>query len=256
MSKVWLSEMSYLEVAERLERAPLAVLPVGSTEQHGPHMPLDVDTRIAASMCEAAARLVADEVGVVIAPPMPFGISAHHLRFPGTVSVDAPTFVAAVTQVGASLVGHGFRRLVILNGHAGNAGALQLIATDLRLVHGAERVVFGSEWTFAREAFEQVRESGPGGVGHACEFETSMYLHLDEGAVRMDRAVRELGVEEVPGTLVDLFQGGPISIALGDDFTDSGVLGDATLGTAAKGRVAFEAAVERLARLFRDVATG
>ena len=255
MGTIWLSEMSSPEaaaVAAREER--VAILPLGSTEQHGPHLPLDVDTRITAAMCEAAAREVADEVGVVIAPPLSVGISEHHMGFAGSLTLSPETFTAAVYEIGASLVRQGFDRLVLVNGHAGNAGAMQLVASRLRLEAGARLVVFLHEWSLAREAFRGVRESGPGGAAHACEYETSVYLHLRPEGVRMERAVAEASAAEVDGGLVDLFLGGPYGVALGADFSRSGVLGDPTLATPEKGRVCFEAAVANLASLLRQTA--
>lgn len=255
MTKVWLSDMTSPEVAAALAaNRRVAVVPVGSTEQHGPHLPLDVDTRITATMCEAAARFVAGDVAVVIAPPLSIGISEHHMGFPGTISLAPATFIEALVQIGASLVRHGFDRLVIVNGHAGNAGALQVAATRLRLETEARLVVYLHEWSLARDAFSRVRESGPGGAAHACEYETSVYLHLRPEAVQMERAVRELGSEAVEGGLVDLFVGGPYGVALDRGFSTSGILGDATLATAEKGRVCFEDAVANLARLLRDAA--
>jgi creatinine amidohydrolase len=247
--------MTSPEVAATLLRERrVAVVPVGSTEQHGPHLPLDVDMRITSSMCEAAAMAVAGEIGVVIAPPLTVGVSEHHMGFAGTLSIDAVTLTELLVQVGASLVRHGFDRLVLANGHAGNAGALHVAATRLRLETDARLVVFLHEWSLARDAFERVRESGPGGAAHACEYETSVYLHLRPDAVQMERAVHEPSVAAIGGGLVDLFLGGPYGVALGRDFSRSGVLGDATLATAEKGRVCFEEAVANLARLLREAA--
>lgn len=255
MRTVWLTDMTSQDVAgitARPER--VAVLPVGSTEQHGPHLPLDVDTRITAAMCEAAALEVVGEIGVVIAPPLAVGVSEHHMGFPGTLSLDASTFTQAVVDTGASLVRHGLDRIVIVNGHAGNAGALQVAASRIRLEAGASLVVFLHEWSLAAEAFARVRESGPGGAAHACEYETSVYLHLRPDAVRMELAVDEPAGEPVEGALLDLFLGGSYGAALGRDFSVSGVLGRPTLATAEKGRVCFEEATARLAALLRQAA--
>jgi creatinine amidohydrolase len=254
MLKVWLADMRHPEVARLLERPHVGVLPIGSTEQHGPHLPLDVDTRIAAAMCEEAALRVADEIGVAIAPPLSIGVSEHHMRFPGTLSVDAGTFVELLVQTGTSLVRHGFDRLAIVNGHAGNVGAMHVAAARLRLDGGARRVVHVSEWTLASEAFATLRESGPGGCAHACEYETSVYLHLDADAVALEEAVAEIPAPEVGEGTIDLFADGPYAVALGREVSGSGVFGDPTLATAEKGRAAFEAAVRNLARLYRDLA--
>jgi len=154
------------------------VLSIGATEQHGPHLPLDVDIRLAASMCEAAADRARDEICVVIAPPLPFGVSEHHMRFAGTVTLRPETFIAVVTEVGHSLIRDGFDRFVIVNGHGGNIGALDVVATSLRVDFRARHVVYLRAWAMAQSEFEHLRDSPPGGAAHACEYETSLYLHL------------------------------------------------------------------------------
>ena len=256
MSLVWLHEMTSSDVAAIAARdARVAVLVLGATEQHGPHLPLDVDTRITSAMCEAAAMQIAGDVGVVIAPPLGVGVSEHHMRFPGSLALEPETFIAVAFQVGRSLIRHGFDRLVLVNGHAGNAGAMQIVATRLRLEGGARLVVFLNEWALARDAFAAVRESSPGGAAHACEYETSLYLHLRPEAVRMADAVDEPSVEAIPGGLVEIFEPGPYGVALGGEFSRSGVLGEPTRATAEKGRACFEAAVENLADVLRHAAT-
>lgn len=256
MTPIWLTDMTAPDVARLAAReARVAVLPLGSTEQHGPHLPVDVDMRITSAMCEAAARAVADEVAVVLAPPLAVGVSEHHMTFAGSLTLEPDTFAAVVFQTGRSLVRHGFDRLVLVNGHAGNAGALHVAATRLRLETDARRVIFLNEWALAREAFAGVRESAPGGAAHACEYETSVYLHLRPEAVRMELAVDEPSEPEIDGGLVEIFAPGPYGVALGAPFSASGVLGRPTLATAEKGRVCFEEAVRNLARVLHQAAT-
>lgn len=233
----------------------IAIIPLGSTEQHGPHLPIDVDSRLATAIAEAAAGAVRGEVPVVVAPTVTVGVSEHHMRFAGSLTVDAETFTSVVVQIGSSLIEHGFGRLVLLNHHAGNVGAMRIAADRLRLEEDAQTVVFANAWMFARDAFAAVRESGPGGAAHACEYETSMYLHLAPDAVAMELATTELATERITGSLIDIFVGGPYGVALDHGFSTSGVLGDATLATAEKGRACFEAAVANLATLLRELAS-
>jgi creatinine amidohydrolase len=249
-----LEEMTYEDVANVRTRPNVVAIPLGSTEQHGPHLPLDTDTRIAEAFCEEAARRIADDVVALVTPAIPFGISEHHMRFPGTLSIDGETFVSLVSQIGRSLIRHGFDRFVLVNGHGGNQGALQLVAQKLRLDLGARYVFYFPEWSLAAEAFARIRESPPGGTSHACEYETSVYLHLAPERVRMDRAVKEMPPPLITGGVSDLFVPGPYSWPPAHDTTISGVEGDPTLATVAKGRELFESAVENLARLFREVA--
>jgi creatinine amidohydrolase len=255
MKKVWLSDFTYLEVKELLERerSPVALIPVGATAQHGPHLPLDVDIRIAASMCEAAALATAEDIGVVVAPPFPFGISEFHMAFPGTLSLNAETFISVVYEVGDSLVRHGFDRLVIVNG-AGNMGAVGIIAHKLKLDAGASHVIYLHEWDLAREAFAELRESGEGTGSHGCEYETSLYLHLRPELVQMERAAPSMTPQLIEGSSVDMFTPGPYGVALGRDFSESGVMGDPTLATIEKGSELYKRAVQNLESILRELA--
>jgi creatinine amidohydrolase len=254
--KVWLSDLTHEEVAARLDGPRVAVLPMAATEQHGRHLPLDVDTRLTSAVCEGAAREVAGEIGVVIAPTLLFGISEHHMRFPGSLTLRPETFIAAAYDVGTSLIRHGFDRLVLVNGHGGNVGAMAVIAWKLKLEGGASEVVYVSHWTLGSRRWAELREAGPGGAAHACEFETSLYLHLAPERVQMEKAERYMPPPAVEGSPLDLFVPGPYASPLGYDFSPTGVLGDPTLATAEKGRQAYEATVAELARLLREVAHG
>jgi creatinine amidohydrolase len=251
---VWLSDLTYREVAERLTRPHVAVLPVAATEQHGPHLPLDVDARLTAMICEGAAQAVADEIGVVVAPTLPFGVSEHHMDFPGTLTLRPETFIAAVFDLGVSLIRHGFDRLVVVNGHGGNTGAVHVAATKLRLEAGARHVLFLSHWALSRTRFAELRETQVGGAAHACEFETSLYLHLRPEAVRGGAVPTEMPLPAVRGAELDLFTPGPYALALGRPISTSGVLGDPTVATAEKGRELYDAAVVELADVLKQVA--
>ena len=252
--KVWLSDMTYEDVAERLGRPNVVLVPTGATEQHGPHLPMDTDIRIAAEFCEAAAERLSAEIAAIVVPPFPFGISEHHMSFPGTLTVRAETFIAVVSEVAESLVRHGFGRFILVNGHGGNTGAMQVVAQKLRLEAGASHVYYFDEWALAADAFEGVRESLPGGANHACEYETSLYMCVAPERVRFDRAVREMPPPLVDGGLADLFLSGPYSWVQGRDLSKSGVEGDPTVASADKGNTLFEAAVSNLAALAREVA--
>jgi creatinine amidohydrolase len=252
--KVWLSDMTWREVPEVLAKPNVVLVPTGAVEQHGPHLPMDTDIRIASEFCAAAATRVGDDCNAVVVPPMPFGISEHHMAFPGTMALTAETFIAVIYEVTDSLVRHGFERFILVNGHGGNQGALQIIAQKLRLRSGAKHVFYFNEWALARDAFARLRDSPPGGTSHACEYETSVYLHLAPERVQFERAVREIPDSLVEGGLVELFLPGPYSWAPGQDISKSGVEGDPTLATAEKGEELVEAAVSNLADLARAVA--
>ena len=148
------------------------MLPLGSVEQHGNHMPLGTDTMLAHAVSLAAAARAGD---AFVLPPPWFGFSAHHMRFPGSVTLRAETLIAVAEDIVASLVQHGFRRILIVNGHGGNAGVIDVLASTLGHRHyGAARIAALTYFQLARHAIAELRRSEPGGMGHACEFETAM----------------------------------------------------------------------------------
>ncbi|MBC7326300.1 MAG: creatininase family protein, partial [Moorella sp. (in: Bacteria)] len=129
---VWLNELTWEDVAAYLEKNDIIIFPVGSTEQHGPAGPLGVDSYAAIALAEDAAR----EAGVLVTPPLWFGDSPHHLDFPGTISLRTETLVAVAKDVIRSLAGHGFKKIIIINGHKGtNIAAL---TTACRSLHQYE----------------------------------------------------------------------------------------------------------------------
>ena len=228
MAVLRLSELSWPEVPT----GSVLVVPVGSCEQHGPHLPLDVDTRIAQFLADALAEHLGG--GAVVAPPVTVGASGEHAGFPGTLSVGNEVMASVVVELVRSALpvpgsAEPFAGVVLVNGHGGNIAALGS-ATGLLVSEG--RAVLA--W------HPQV----PGGDSHAGRTETSMLLHLDPGCVRMDRAEpgattrwRELAPEVMAGGLRDV--------------APNGVLGDPTTATAEEGAQVFR---DLVAALVADVA--
>src|SRR5918994_1687651 len=132
--RVALASMTSPEAAEALAKAGVALLPVGATEQHGPNMSLETDTVVAYRL---ALRIAAAAYPrAIVAPPLPYGVSYHHMRFPGTMTLSPETFQAVVLEVVESLRQHGVERFFIIDGHAGNQGALDVLMTKLRFQMG------------------------------------------------------------------------------------------------------------------------
>ena len=153
----------------------VVVVPVGATEQHGPHLPVGTDWWHAQHVArEAAARAAAAGVSVVVTPTLPFGSSPHHLPFGGTISLPTTTYYDVLIAILESLVNDGFRRLFLVNGHGGNHELIQLAARDVALRHAVVAAA-GSWWNIA---WDVLVEAGAGDVGrlpgHAGGFETSV----------------------------------------------------------------------------------
>lgn len=164
----------------------VVILPLGSVEQHGNHLPVGTDSLLAHAVSLEAARQAGD---TAVLPPPWFGFSAHHMRFRGTVTLRPETLMALVEDVVASLVSHRFRHILIVNGHGGNGGVIDLLASTLGHRHyGKARVATLTYFALARDAIAAHRQSQPGGMGHACEFETSLIQHLRPELVKIDRA--------------------------------------------------------------------
>jgi creatinine amidohydrolase len=238
---------------EALDRdATIVVLPLGSVEQHGRHMAVGTDTLLAYNLALSAAARLTPRVAVL--PPPWYGFSAHHMRFSGTVTLRLETLLSLVDDIAASVVAHGFRRLLIVNGHGGNNGAVDVLASTLGRKHyGKARIGGLTYFQLAREAIGKLRESPSGGMGHACEFETSMLLHLRPELVEMEKAAICYPDPGSTYLTTDLLGGGAVR-AYHDfaDLSESGTLGDPSLASAEKGIRFYEAVLAELVRFIED----
>jgi creatinine amidohydrolase len=169
----------------------LVILPLGATEQHGPHLPSGTDTFAVESLALEASRIAAEELPVVLAPVLPFGSSAHHLVYGATLSLSTETYYRVLRDLLESLVEDGFGRVFLLNGHGGNHELAQLAARDVALQR-AVRIGAGSYWTIAWDALTDAKaHEGRWLPGHAGDFETSVMLSLRPDLVPESRPHRD-----------------------------------------------------------------
>jgi creatinine amidohydrolase len=180
--KIRLDEMRSPEVAELLNKPNVVILPVGATEQHSRHLPINTDTFAAAYFADQVAQKVYDEHGiwVLVAPAIPYaeaeGTPPFQKTLPGTISISGETFIRLVEEVVRSIMGQGFRNLLVLNGHLENT---HLIGTALRKVSIAEADagLYAVNWfQLATEAWSRMRKGGKDSGGHSCEKETAFCL--------------------------------------------------------------------------------
>lgn len=175
--RLLLHEITRGEAAARAPGA-LAVLPVGATEQHGPHLPLGTDFLAVEHIARSAAALAQPETDVLVTPTLPFGSSHHHYPFGGTISLATEHYYAALRDMVESLVIAGFQRVFILNGHGGNHELVQLVARDLILRHPVN-LAAASYWDLARATLlEHEPDLGRHLPGHAGLFETSLIMAI------------------------------------------------------------------------------
>lgn len=181
---ILLEELGWPDVEEYLRRDDRLILVVGSTEQHGRHMTFASDVW---QPWEIARRL-SDRTGVLVAPPVNYGMSLHHLGFPGSLSLRPQTLSSVIIDLLESAYEHGFRHILILNGHGGNVASIQVaLAEALHELPGLE--VRLENWWQVQEADEVFAEAFPDQPsGHADQTETSVVLAIRPEVVRLDRA--------------------------------------------------------------------
>jgi len=242
------NRLTWPEMNEAIAAQKLVILPTASTEQHGKHLPLDVDLFLCESVCLEVGRRAAGRA--LVLPPIAYGLNLHHIDFPGTIHIEPETFIAFGLNITKSVAYHGFEKILIVNGHGSNAPLIDLIAR--RTVLETKSLCFATGYAaFLLQAFEPIRESAV--MAHADEFETSLYLHLAPDRVRMGLAARG---DDRRGKYVssDSTRNYPVRF---NDFwgrwTQTGVHGDATRATAEKGRILFEAAVNGLVELVDEL---
>ncbi len=253
--KVKLGEFAWPEVQELLENDPVVIVPVGAFEQHGLHLPLMVDAHLAETVAEAAAAQLTDTTRpVVVAPVIWMGYSPHHLDFPGTLSLDDNTFGEVVGQTIRSLAAHQFRRILILNGHGGNANLLKNVVQSLRYKFGIS-AAFASYWDFALKELAEWRESESGGIMHACEMETALMLASRPDLPQMERA-KDHFLEKSTYLADDLLSGGSVSKAASfKELSPTGVIGAPTLATRERGEELMRKMVSAVAAFLKEFAS-
>ena len=250
-------ELTWPEVNEAVEMGKIPILPTGAVEQHGHHLPLKVDHLCANAVATEGARLAAEHS--LVLPPVSFGYVHHVMDFPGSMNIHFEHFIQYVLDILKSLAYHGFKKMVIVNGHGSNGPLVELAARRL-IVETDASCTFCSWWqllTVDPDFKEKWRESVfPGGCSHAGELETSMLLHLSPESVRKDKIKSEISKTNKMGSKYiwgDLF--GKSSMGLIEwtsQYSDSGVMGEAEKATAEKGKLVFEEASKNLAEFIHE----
>jgi creatinine amidohydrolase len=251
--------MTWEEINDAVRDDCCALIPAATIEDHGPHLPVDTDVVIVSAICERAAQLAPGEV--VLLPCVRIGYSPHHIDFPGTLTVRWSTFVEYVLDITRSLAYHGFRKILIVNGHGSNRPLLEMVARLTVVERPDVHCAFVSWWDLhdVREAFNRMRESPV--TSHACEAETSAYLAIDPERVKMDRAEPDMTYQMTSHFWGDLLGSKPDPSFKNPVWmteywsmdTRNGVKGDPTRATAEKGRVIIEAAARELSEIIREL---
>jgi creatinine amidohydrolase len=260
-SRFW-SDLTGLDFAQ-LQASPdidqvVAVLPVAATEQHGPHLPLSVDTSLVNGVIEAALPHLSAGLPILILPTQAIGKSNEHACFPGTLTLSAETVIRVWMELGECVAKVGIKKLVLFNSHGGQVSVMDIVARDLRVKH--DLMVFSSNWytmPFPPEV-EGLFTSEEYRFGiHAGDMETSMMLALLPQFVDMAQA-RDFKSSSQTRSLRYPILGNGKSAKLGwqmQDYNAMGAAGNATLATAEKGRAVIEASAQQLALMLGEISS-
>jgi creatinine amidohydrolase len=230
-----LENLTWPEVKKLKLAKKVVVLPLGSFEQHGPHLPLTTDTNIVTAVARGIERQRPDKI--LSLPTLWPGHSTHHLFFPGTLSVSQMPYIAMVCELCRSIVKFGAKKVFLLNGHGGNDVPVRAALRELKSEFPKAEFVFANYWSLAAKSIGQVRESEPGGLGHACEMEASIMLHLCPDRVKLHLAKRDGPKHKDPYRKADMLYGRPVYFV--NEFhevTKTGTIGHPDLATAEKGK--------------------
>lgn len=250
-------EHTWPELRELARRDDLVVvIPAATLEDHGYHLPIDTDSRLVTAIAERACEAAGGRA--LLFPTQVHGYTPHHLDFPGSVTLRWNVFVEALLDQGRSLCHHGFDRILIVNGHGSNQPLVNMAARLIGLEH--RDAVVGSCFYLQSErgqaSLAELRDSeSPGGMAHACELETSLYLALAPELVQMDKAVREIPDWDSEHVWMDWTDGALSVMPQWSGWSESGVVGDATVATAEKGEAWLAAAVTEIGEFIEDIAT-
>jgi len=249
MRSYYLGELTWLDVKEFLAVHDVAVVPVGSCEQHGPHLPIDTDAYDAFWLSLKAAEKAQC---ALVAPPIYYGVSLHHMDFPGTITLAPHTLEQLAYEVASSLIKHGFKKILFENGHGGNTPALE--AATQRIKADAKAFVAVDTVSLIPDFIEKFIETSYD--AHAGEFETSTTLANREKLVVKERIKKsKIKLPESKYTKIGLKEKGP-KVSWGfrtKEISETGVIGDPTKASKKKGEAAWKLAIERLADLLTEL---
>ncbi len=243
---LYLPDLTWPEVKEALPQIKMAIIPVGSTEQHGPHGRFQTDY--------AAAREFSLRLGQELYPnalvttPVPIGISEHHIHFPGTLSLRATTLVDVLMDIAVSLEKHGIRRFFFVNGHGGNTPALTIVTSRIRHEMNCKAAWSTLPWDLIGDLAKDFVQSPM--TGHSCEMEMSIMLYIWPQGVKEDA----LTAGKIRQEALDRqkLASGIHESHFFDEVTENGALGDATKASAEWGKKAVETGLQRLLPYMRE----
>lgn len=238
-----------------LDKSIPVILPVSATEQHGLHLPLATDRMIGDHICKHIDAKMHDEI--LILPIISVGCSEHHKDFAGSLSIQHSTMLSQMTDIAECVISYGFTNLFISNSHGGNQAIAQTFLETFGYRNPEANLAFTSWWRIANEEIRSVQESGPGGVGHAGEFETSLMLVIAPDLVHLDQIEERANIPTYTWAEADLVVGSKVSYYRRmNEVTSNGVQGEPKLATAQKGEILTEKIVEVFVEILKKFKAG
>ncbi len=221
-----------------------------STEQHSRHLPVGTDAILGKAVLEEAARLAASPM--LVLPQACYGYSPHHRFAPGYVTISQNTLISHARDICKSVYENGFKRMFLVNSHGGNQVYLSAVINEIGEEYGEKFSLMELRyWDVAGPRIMEIRDSALGGTGHACEFETSMMMHLRPDLVQADKIAECPPVPGDPWFQMDLLGFKKyLKFSNFNIYNPDGHVGQPHLATAEKGRLFFEAVTEELAKFF------
>ncbi len=244
-------QLSSPQIAQ-LEKSIPVILPVSATEQHGPHLPLSTDRLIGEYFLDQLNNQMSDLI--LILPSIPVGCSEHHLDFPGSMSVRHKTLLRTLIDQANSVVHHGFINLVLFNSHGGNQAVGQTFVETFGYRNPQCKVVMLTWWRIANEALRKISDTGPGGTGHAGEFETSLMMVIAPHLVNTEVIPAKQNRPNLTWANGDLLSGPSASFYRSmKQLTPSGAFGEPRKASAEKGKRISEAVVSAVKEVILDI---
>ncbi len=240
-------ELTWEDIRD-LDKGRVVILPVATIEDHGPHLPVNTDGIITKTLCEKVSELMPKDT--VLLPIVTYGYSPHHEDFPGSLNISYETLIRYVTDIGKDLSKHGFRKLLIVNGHGSNAAPVEIAhkrinyETNGKILCACTFYLNGPKGT---KAIKRIRKSKyPGGMGHACELETSLMLAIRPDLVKMGKAKKDMNYPHDGDLFMDWSDGALSFMPYWSTVSKTGTAGDPTVATREAGEYLLKVAVEEL----------
>lgn len=252
------AKLTWEEVNEAVAAEKVCLIPAATIEDHGLHLPIDTDVVIAETICKRTAELAPQEL--VLLPCINIGYSPHHVDGPGVLTIKWDTFINYVKDITSSLAYHGFRKILIVNGHGSNHPVLEM-AARLTMVENPDVQCGMLSWWNLKDVQKEVAEFRESEwTGHACELETSIYLAAEEENVYMDKAIKDINPRMSKHFWADLVGQAPEGYANAvtmneywSTVSETGTWGDPTVATKEKGEKIIQTAATELVEIIREL---